>query len=369
MATPFREAPAMRTPHRSAFSLIELLVVIAIIAILLGLLLPAVQKVREAAARAKCQNNLKQIGLGCHSYAAANGYLPPGVLGDGGNGLTNPADSGPYVGCLAFILPYVEQQAVYSQLQVNWSVRKVGGPWWRNVPANVAAAQARIPIYKCASDDVEEVLQNQNAYVASMLAYGPGSFAGAGWLAAPGGGVSQVSDFSQPGIGLTNYIGCGGVFGTTATGSFGGLQALRYKGTMLPVTKTETNVLTLEAVTNADGTSNTLMIGESLGSSYGSPRDVGFGWIASGTHPTFTCIPDVRSNIHWWDWSSNHSGMVVNFVMGDGAVRAIKTTGRDITSGFGGSYPHNPLTPAEQAFWAASGYADGDTTQADGITN
>src|ERR1700740_2662478 len=106
---------SMRHTRRSAFTLIELLVVISIIGVLVGLLLPAVQKVREAAARTKCQNNLKQIGLACHSYHSANGILPPGVLGDGANYAT--AGSGPYVGVLTFILPYIEMDSVYSQIQ------------------------------------------------------------------------------------------------------------------------------------------------------------------------------------------------------------------------------------------------------------
>jgi prepilin-type N-terminal cleavage/methylation domain-containing protein/prepilin-type processing-associated H-X9-DG protein len=109
----------MTTRVRPGFTLIELLVVIAIIAILIGLLLPAVQKVREAAARAKCQNNLKQLALALHNYHDANGHFPAAM-----EQYPNPADtSAPFQhSWTARVLPYIEQENLYRQYRfdVDW---------------------------------------------------------------------------------------------------------------------------------------------------------------------------------------------------------------------------------------------------------
>src|SRR3974390_1822219 len=109
--------------RRHAFTLIELLVVIGIIGILMGLLLPAVQKVREAAARLTCTNNLKQSGMSLHEYHDVRHCFPPGYIdGNTDPNSTPDNDVGPGWGWAAFLLPYLEQDNVYKQINFNRAV-------------------------------------------------------------------------------------------------------------------------------------------------------------------------------------------------------------------------------------------------------
>src|SRR5262245_51385810 len=100
-----------RIRARIGFTLIELLVVIAIIAILIGLLVPAVQKVREAAARMSCSNNLHQLGIAAHNYQSTHNKLPPATISPPAPA-TGFSFNGPHVGALSYLLPYIEQENI-----------------------------------------------------------------------------------------------------------------------------------------------------------------------------------------------------------------------------------------------------------------
>jgi prepilin-type N-terminal cleavage/methylation domain-containing protein/prepilin-type processing-associated H-X9-DG protein len=132
--------------RRSAFTLIELLVVIAIIGILVSLLLPAVQKVRESANRMQCQSNLRQIGVALHNYHDEKKHFPPGYSTG-----TNPdgSDSGPGWGWASFLLPYLEENDLFATISFNLQIYG---------PANAQARLTNIPFFMCPSD--QKVIMN-----------------------------------------------------------------------------------------------------------------------------------------------------------------------------------------------------------------
>ncbi len=278
-----------RSPNRRAgFTLIELLVVIAIIAILIGLLVPAVQKVREAAARTQCVNNLKQLALACHAYHDVNRRMAAGQLNPG----TADAPAGSFPGAVTgrdrhpwtvLVMPYYEQQTLYNTLISQ--VAAGAGPW------GAACRTTVIPTLICPSDP-------NGGFVA-----GEGSAA--------------------------NYVGC---FGSTMYSNTG-------NGIFYPQSKTRMADIT-------DGTSNTLLLGEILVGNGGDDRRgrIWNSWAGENFFSTLYGPNTLNADVCWTcgtvmtnnPCSANTSGIAnnvqtsrsthpggVNSAMADGTVRFI----------------------------------------------
>jgi len=315
-------ATQRRGPHR-AFTLIELLVVIAIIAILIGLLLPAVQKVRDAASRMQCQNNLKQMGLALANFDGVYGKLPAALIHSGRyNNPNNRKYQGPEVdlssdqtymvynhsGFVA-LLPYIEQDNLFRQY--NYKARAsasspYGLPVAPQSAANDAVAAVNVKIYVCPSDENPPPVETQSPGTTSYF-YEMVSARRSNYLFSTGA--------------TTDYDGNWNTLAKSSRGAFGNNGAIAINRV-------------------ADGTSNTIAIGESsqqnkaytniFGPYWGTGTHTAVhGWgVSNGTQPNYPYGPCYGNNSgrqcpYAWGFGSAHSGGT-NFVFLDGSVKLIR---------------------------------------------
>ncbi len=279
-------------PRRAGFTLIELLVVIAIISVLIGLLLPAVQKVREAANRMSCSNNLKQFGLAVHAYHAGHGYLVPSRLNYNGGA--------PWV---LLTLPYLEQENFYQK----WDLTR----WYYVHPQ--ALRETQLKIHYCPSRrDFMKSRNNQDQPDTT------------GWSGTGQGHPGALGDYAcSAGHDLVNYNT------HEATGAFIIADYTYGPGPNPSVMAKWRPRLRFASI--RDGLSNTIFLGEKHvpQSQYGMVA-AGDGSIYNGDHPQVVYRVAGPANTlarspaatYATQFGSSHPG-VCQFLMGDGSVRAL----------------------------------------------
>jgi prepilin-type N-terminal cleavage/methylation domain-containing protein/prepilin-type processing-associated H-X9-DG protein len=322
--------------RRSGFTLIELLVVIAIIAVLIGLLLPAVQKIREAANRMSCSNNLKQLALAAQNYAGTHGTLPPGYLGEYPDLGLKPViyAEKQYLGVLPYLLPYLEQDNLFKAMSADFPSGYFSPtnvfPRWSTFDSAWAVRGQYVKTFHCPSDNADDT---------------PITFSQSLTYKSPTGWSVRVVFFTDPKIinslGTTNYVGVMGFSGlSTGNDTFSGLLANRTS-------------ISLGSLTAADGSSNTLLFGEYLGTGQSGPRIGSASWIGMGAMPAaWGLLAADDPNIPGWVYfSSRHAG-VVQFAFGDGSVRGIR---KGIVPGPDNNHPN----PDWLNFIYASGWHEG----------
>ncbi len=272
-----------RNCRTRGFTLIELLVVIAIIAILIGLLLPAVQQAREAARRSQCTNNLKQIGLALHNYHETNKSFPPGWIGV----TTNQPDVNGLNGWGwgSKLLPEMDQRSLYREIGFQAAVEN---------PLNSAVLRRSLPSFRCPSDSSSDF-----------------------WTLTNGMGTAIVD------LPTANYVG---VFGTTELDDCAGLPL----GTPCRSDGVFMHNITIRLAQLTDGTSSTMMVGERKTKASDGWHSTWTGVVPAGEEPYHRILgsadhtPNNHAN-HFDDFSSSHT-TGGNFVFGDGRVRMINTS-------------------------------------------
>jgi hypothetical protein len=319
-------------------------VVIAIIAILIGLLVPAVQKVRAAAARISCSNNMHQLGVAAHNYHSSYGYLPPGYSGPNpdtpypvGNWSAGSWDS-----CLCYVLPYIEQDNIYNQLV---TVKNPNGINWYSVNPDWTLAHTQIKTFLCPADPSPPggpLTAGAGAFLHTYSPEGTVINRGAVILYFPG-----IYD-----LGKTNYLGVSGASGvdaSTSSASDGpGANLAIYLGVFY-------NNSQVKLETIGDGTSNTLMFGEGFGG-VKSPRDYQWSWMGCGALGTKFGLNPAGS---WNQFSSAHIG-IVQFTFCDGSVRPVR---------YGATAQRNPAVSDWYLLQQMAGANDGQSADTSPLLN